>query len=62
MILRSALLAFEDEHAQEHDAEQRNPLFRRLHAQRKRPVAIRPLDGTGKVPVTDDQGWTPSET
>jgi hypothetical protein len=27
MILRSALLAFEDEHAQEHDAEQRNPLF-----------------------------------
>ena len=54
MILRSALLAFEDEHAQEHDAEQRNPLFPQTSCSTQ-TSSSNPAAGQGKVPETDER-------
>jgi len=31
-----------------------------IMSERERPVAIRPLGATGKVPVIEAKGWTPS--
>jgi hypothetical protein len=44
----SPLAAFENNHASEHEVE-------KAHARTERPAAIRPLDVTGKVPVTTER-------
>jgi len=57
MIFRKPDFRFsKDDHAQaEHDPEKWIPVFRKDHAQTRRPAAIRPLGITGKVPVRPER-------